>query len=40
MLRVMIILIAWDDDEFGGSEVYMLRVMIISLEVWRFIHCV
>ena len=24
-----------DDDEFGSLEVYMLCVMMISLEVWK-----
>ena len=26
----------WDDDQFGSLEVYMLCVMMMSLEVWRF----
>ena len=30
----------WDDDQFGSLEVYMLCVMMMSLEVWRFTHCV
>ena len=29
-----------DDDKFGSSEVYMLRVMMIGLEVWKFTCCV
>ena len=29
-----------DDDRFGGSQVHALCVMMISLEVWMFAHCV
>ena len=29
-----------DDDKFGSSEVYTFCVMMISLEVWTFTHCV
>ena len=25
-----------DDDQFGSFEVYVLCVMMISLEVWKF----
>ena len=25
-----------EDDKFGSLEVYMLCVMILSLEVWKF----
>ena len=25
-----------DDDKFGSFEVYVLCVMMISLEVWKF----
>ena len=32
--------IVCDVDKFGNSRVCMLRVMMISLEVWKFTNCV